>query len=153
MSLWGKHRVTETPGVTGAGKIRRALCYSQPTNLHGRECGSSPGTKLNQRRIGIWSSILTAGQQQNLSLSTLLLRFLQYLMPLLRDASEMQRSGLAGGAGRQRRMHRVSAYLSQRHRGKCPRVPWPARDTRQEGMSWRDVSLTSCPERSVSKVR
>ncbi|XP_075358276.1 uncharacterized protein LOC142410148 [Mycteria americana] len=34
------------------------------------------------------------------------------------------------------------------------RVPFPARGTREEGMSWRvrDVSLTSCPKGSVSKI-
>lgn len=100
--LWGKHRVTETPGVTGAGEIRRALCYSQSANPHGRECGYFPVRKLNRCRIRVSNSILPAGQQQNLRLTTLLLGFLQSLTSSLRGASEMQRSGFAGGAGSQR---------------------------------------------------
>lgn len=75
--LWGKHRVTETPGVTGAGKIRRALCYSQSPNPHGRECGHFPARKLHHCRIGVSSSILPAGQQQNLRVTPSLLAFLQ----------------------------------------------------------------------------
>lgn len=110
--LWGKHRVTGAPGVTGAGKTRRALCCSQSANLHGRERGYFPARELNHRRIGVSNSILPAGQQQNLNLTTSLSVFSQSLMSLLRDATEMQRSGFAGGAGSQQRMHRVCAYLS-----------------------------------------
>lgn len=57
------------------GKIRRALCSSQSSNLHGRERGSFPATKLNQRSIGVSDSVLPAGQQQSLSLTTLGLVF------------------------------------------------------------------------------
>lgn len=111
--LWGKYRVTETPGVMGSGKIRRALRYSQPANLHGLECGYFPARKLNQCRIGVSNSILPAGHQQNLGLTTSLSVFLQSLTSLLRDATEMQRSGFAGAAGSQQRIDRVSAYMSQ----------------------------------------
>lgn len=80
---------------------------------HGCECSYFPVRKLNRCRIGISNSILSAGQQQNLSVTTLLLGFLQSLTSLLRDASEVQRSGFAGGAGSQQRRDRVSADLSR----------------------------------------
>lgn len=111
--LWGKHSVTETPGVMSVRKIRRALRDSQSANPHGHDCCYFPARKLNQSRIGVSNSILPAGQQQNLSLTTSLSGFLRSLTSLLRDATEMQRSGFAGGAGSQQRMDRVSPHMSQ----------------------------------------
>lgn len=124
---------------------------------------TSPVIKLNQCRIKVSNNILPAGQQQNLSLPTFLV-FLESLTSLLRDASEMQRSGFGGGAGSQHQVDCFSTCLSQcKFSGTEGNAPGDLRPGasgspsqreilgKEEGIDWRarDGSLTSCPKQSV----